>query len=174
MNYVLTPEFVSQSTVYDERENSLQIFWKKGVDVLAWLAESNQDEHLKRLRSHAQHHSKMMEADSGKGEAESRLFDDDEDEEEGEIKQERRVLETAQHKKSRDVSLCVALMSKQDVGLTIHESLQRTPLKFQGLNTDHGHCAQTVKTLDVVPVIVSADTTKSPPVLRVVAVSPFA
>ncbi|BGP33887.1 Translational repressor [Rhodotorula toruloides] len=141
-----------ESTVYDERENSLQIFWKKGVDVLTWLAESNQDEHLKRLRAHAHHHSKMMEADSGKGEAESRLFDDDEEEEEGEIKQERRVLETAQHKKSRD----------------------RTPLKFQNLNTDHGHCAQTVKTLDVVPVIVSADTTKSPPVLRVVAVSPFA
>ncbi|BGP09894.1 Translational repressor [Rhodotorula toruloides] len=141
-----------ESTVYDERENSLQIFWKKGVDVLAWLAESNQDEHLKRLRAHAHHHSKMMEADSGKGEAESRLFDDDEDEEEGEIKQERRVLETEQHRKSRD----------------------RTPLKFQNLNTEHGHCAQTVKTLDVVPVIVSADTTKSPPVLRVVAVSPFA
>lgn len=94
----------SQSTVYDERENALQIFWKRGVDVLAYLTETNEDEHLKRLRANAQHHAKLMEADSGKGDAENALFDDDE-EEAGPEGAAKLVLDTEQHRKSRDVSL---------------------------------------------------------------------
>lgn len=98
--------FPPQSTVYDERENALQIFWKRGVDVLAYLTETGEDEHLKRLRATAQHHAKLMEADNGKGEAESALFDDEDDEEEenGPKSAAKRVLDTEQHRKSRDVS----------------------------------------------------------------------
>ncbi|GAA5823880.1 hypothetical protein JCM3770_000201 [Rhodotorula araucariae] len=151
----------TESTVYDERENTLQIFWKKGVDVLVWLAETNQDEHLQRLRSVAKHHSSLMEADSGKGDAEQALFDDDDDDEGDEDgagrstngnSRDKRVFETDQHRKSRE----------------------RIPLKFAGLSTENGHAAQTVKTLDRVPVVISADVSKSPPIIRVHAVSPFA
>ncbi|BGP50054.1 Translational repressor [Rhodotorula kratochvilovae] len=149
----------TESTVHDERENTLQIFWKKGVDVLSWLAETNQDEHLQRLRSVAKHHSSLMEADSGKGAAEQALFDDDDDDDdEGDEKpadgngRDKRVFETDQHRKSRE----------------------RIPLKFEGLSTENGHAAQTVKTLDRVPVVISADCSKSPPIIRVHAVSPFA
>ncbi|KPV71704.1 uncharacterized protein RHOBADRAFT_30884 [Rhodotorula graminis WP1] len=154
----------TESTLHDERENTLQIFWKKGVDVLSWLAETNQDEHLQRLRSVAKHHSSLMEADSGKGDAEQALFDDDEDEDEGassatkaahgngSVAREKRVLETEQHKKSS----------------------QRAPLRFNGVSTENGHASQLIKTLDHVPVVVSADLSKSPPVIRVTACSPFA
>ncbi|POY69979.1 hypothetical protein BMF94_7023 [Rhodotorula taiwanensis] len=146
----------TESTVYDERENALQIFWKRGVDVLAYLTETNEDEHLKRLRAHAQHHAKLMEADSGKGDAENALFDDDDDEADeagrgpgGAVK---RVLDTEQHRKSRD----------------------RAPLAFEGLSSENGHCSQTVKTLQRVPVVISADCTRSPPVIRMTACNPYA
>ncbi|GJN92923.1 hypothetical protein Rhopal_005966-T1 [Rhodotorula paludigena] len=147
-----------ESTMHDERENTLQIFWQKGVDVLAWLAESNQDEHLQRLRAVAKHHSSLMEADSGKGEAESALFDDDDDDEangdEGKSRSngQKRVFESDQHRKSRD----------------------RSPHDFAELSTENGHSAQTIRTLQRVPVVLSADITKSPPVIRVTAVNPFA
>lgn len=36
------------------------------------------------------------------------------------------------------------------------------------------HCVQTIKELQTVPVIITADTTKSPPVLKIFAVNPFA
>ncbi|GAA5864874.1 hypothetical protein JCM3774_004257 [Rhodotorula dairenensis] len=146
----------TESTVYDERENALQIFWKRGVDVLAYLTETGEDEHLKRLRATAQHHAKLMEADSGKGEAESALFDDEDDE--GEDGKEaargaaKRVLDTEQHRKSRD----------------------RTALTFEGLSSENGHCSQTVQVLQRVPVVISADCSRSPPVIRMTACNPYA
>ncbi|GAA5977778.1 hypothetical protein JCM10908_005093 [Rhodotorula pacifica] len=144
----------TESTVYDERENALQIFWKRGVDVLAYLTETSEDEHLKRLRATAQHHAKLMEADSGKGEAESALFDDDDEDEEenGPKGAAKRVLDTEQHRKSRD----------------------RSPLTFEGLSSENGHCSQTVQVLQRVPVVISADCSRSPPVIRMTACNPYA
>jgi len=65
-----------------------------------------------------------MEADSGKGDAEQALFDDDEDEDESAgstpkgangsapVAREKRVLETEQHRKSSQVRLVpLALLS---------------------------------------------------------------
>ena len=144
--------------MHDERENTLQIFWKKGVDVLSWLAETNQDEHLQRLRSVAKHHSSLMEADSGKGAAEQALFDDDDDDEEGEEKpangngRDKLVFETDQHRKSREVRLSPLRPLASSLTLA---GPQRIPLKFEGLSTENGHAAQTVKTLDRVPVVIS-------------------
>ncbi|GAA5922957.1 hypothetical protein JCM1841_004485 [Sporobolomyces salmonicolor] len=143
----------TESFVYDEHTNSLTIYWKKGIDVLSWLVENNQDDHLQRLHSQVQHHAKMMEAQSGKAQAEQALFDDDDDEDDGANGfAAAAAKDTEQHRKSRE----------------------RAPLKFEGLSTKDGHAAQTVQELHEVPVIISADMTKSPPVLKVVAVNPFA
>ncbi|GAA5956196.1 hypothetical protein JCM3765_005486 [Sporobolomyces pararoseus] len=167
---VLVPEFgqlekrlriadlPTESFMYDEHTNSLTIYWKKGVDVLSYLVENNQDDHLTRLHSQVQHHAKMMEAQTTQTDAEKGLFEDDDDEEEQDdsaaafAKAERKSVETQQHIKSRE----------------------RAPLKFDGLSTKDGHACQVISELHEVPVIISADMTKSPPVLKVVAVNPFA
>ncbi|GAA5825466.1 hypothetical protein JCM11251_006999 [Rhodosporidiobolus azoricus] len=149
----------TESTVHNEHDNSLQIFWQKGVDVLSYLAQNNSDEHLQRLKASAQHHARMMEAESGQAAGESALFDDDEDEDEaiggegdeGAKFKERGPIETEQHRKSAD----------------------RTPLQFEGLSTENGHCSQTIKELHQVPVCIAADLSKSPPIIKVFAVSPF-
>ncbi|GAA6017655.1 hypothetical protein JCM10207_001238 [Rhodosporidiobolus poonsookiae] len=146
----------TESTMYDEQDNSLQIFWQKGVDVLSYLADSNNDAHLQRLKAQAQHHTRMMEAESGKAAGESALFDDDDDEEEdGETAGDKAVLreiKTEQHKKSSE----------------------RKPLEYEGLSTENGHSSQTIQELQTVPVCLAADLSKSPPVLRVMACNPFA
>lgn len=147
----------TESFMYDEHTNSLTIYWKKGVDVLSFLVENNQDDHLARLHDQAQHHAKMMETQSTQTDAEKALFDDDEEEDPedsaiGFAQAERRAAETEQHVKSRE----------------------RVPLKFDGLSTKDGHACQVISELHEVPVIISADMTKSPPVLKVVAVNPFA
>ncbi|BGP18275.1 hypothetical protein JCM10213_007906 [Rhodosporidiobolus nylandii] len=146
----------TESTVYNENDNSLQIFWQKGVDVLSYLASSNNDEHLQRLKASAQHHARMMEADNGKAEGESALFEDDDEEEEEQgadgAAPAKRQIETEQHRKSAD----------------------RSQLKFEGLSTENGHASQTIKELQQVPVCIAADLSKSPPVIKVFAVSPFA
>ncbi|GAA5940477.1 uncharacterized protein JCM15063_002340 [Sporobolomyces koalae] len=165
---VLVPEFgqlekrlriadlPTESFMYDEHTNSLTIYWKKGVDVLSFLVENNQDDHLARLHSQVQHHAKMMESQTAQADAEKELFDDEEEEQddtaEGFAKAEKKKIETIQHLKSRE----------------------RAPLKFDGLSTKDGHACQTISELHEVPVIISADMTKSPPVLKVVAVNPFA
>lgn len=70
---------------YDEATNSLELHWKKGVNVLDWLADSQNDAHLQKVKHQAEHHAKMMGADSGRAAEEEKLFeDDDEDEGEGE------------------------------------------------------------------------------------------
>jgi nitrogen fixation-related uncharacterized protein len=110
----------------------LQIFWKRGVDVLAYLTETGEDEHLKRLRATAQHHAKLMEADNGKGEAESALFDDeddedDEEEESGPKSAAKRVLDTEQHRKSRDVSAFLVRSRRYSLMLTRLLPVARCP-----------------------------------------------
>lgn len=129
-----------------------------------------------------------MEADSGKGAAEKALFDDDEDEDDsegaganGSAARENRALETEQHRKSREVRLAfpsaLCLLRREGLSDRLPERAprpQRAPLKFEGLNTDNGHAAQTIKTLQRIPVVISADTSISPPVVRVHAFNPFA
>lgn len=54
------------------------------------------------------------------------------------------------------------------------KSASSAPLAFQGLVERSGHRIQEIKQLQTVPVIISADLSKSPPVLIVYAVNPFA
>ncbi|SGY19403.1 BQ5605_C014g07637 [Microbotryum silenes-dioicae] len=142
----------TESTQYDEHDNSLSIYWKKNVEVLGWLAEKNNDEHLLRIRDQAEFHARGLgnHADK-KSKAESALFDDDEDDEEpadGQRKQPLRM--TGQRLKS----------------------LNRMPLKFEGLSDRDQHCIQTVRELQTVPVVITSDMTKSPPVIKVHAINP--
>ncbi|ORY83588.1 hypothetical protein BCR35DRAFT_265184 [Leucosporidium creatinivorum] len=158
----------TENTVYDEPTNSLSIYWKKGVDVLRWLADTNNDAHLQRVRHHAEHHARMMESTSGDANAESALFDDDDDDED-DTKKKSEVKMTAQHLKSRDVSPCsISFDERRD--LTFF-SIQTTPPKFEELEEKDGHSIQHVRELQTVPVIVTADLTKSPPVIKILCVS---
>ena len=79
-----------------------------------------------------------MESTSKDSAAESALFDDDEEElEEGEISEE--VKNSSQHVKSRD----------------------RSPLVFEEIESKGGNHVQTISELQTVPVVVTADMTKS-------------
>ncbi|KAM0751412.1 RNB-domain-containing protein [Meredithblackwellia eburnea MCA 4105] len=140
-----------ENHVYDEHSNSLQLYWKKGVDTLRWLAESNKDEHLLRIRNRTEHHAKMMQTTSDAAQAESALFDDDDDEEP--IPTSSAPSSSSQHNKS-----------KADKPLVFEEAEK----------TSNGHYVQTIRELQTTHVVITADMTKSPPVLKVLAVNPWA
>lgn len=78
-----------------------------------------------------------MESTSKDPSAESALFDDDEELEEGEISEE--VKNSSQHVKSKD----------------------RSPLVFEEIESKGGNHIQTISELQTVPVVVTADMTKS-------------
>ncbi|SCV73957.1 BQ2448_6387 [Microbotryum intermedium] len=143
----------TESTQYDEHDNSLSIYWKRNVEVLGWLAEKNNDEHLLRIRDQAEFHARGLgnHADK-KSKAESALFDDDEDNE-----------ESADGQRKRSVR-----MTGQRL-----KSLNKSPLKFEGLSDRNQHCMQTVRELQTVPVVITSDMTKSPPVIKVHAINPY-
>ncbi|KAH7105526.1 SSD1 protein [Auriculariales sp. MPI-PUGE-AT-0066] len=142
--------------VYDEHTHSLQIYWSN-KDVITWLAENADDEHLKKVKRAADHHAVKMEVASASVHDERALFDDD-DNEEDEI-----VL-------NRSKDQPAAETSKQRI-----ISAQKTEPVFEGLRTTAaGHKIQEIKELMSVPVIVTADLTKSPPVLKVYSVNPYA
>ncbi|KAK4051726.1 Translational repressor [Microbotryomycetes sp. JL221] len=142
----------TETTVHDEDNNTLAIYWKKDVDVLGWLAESQNDAHLQSIKAQFEQRRDQKKQDKTQGdggltsvdtEAESALFKDDDHDSFKLSKQRERSTSTA-------------------------------PLKFEKLEQRDGHSIQHVKELQTVPVIVTADMTKSPPVLKVLAVNPFA
>jgi protein SSD1 len=137
---------VSQNHVHDERSNILQLYWKKGVDVIKFLAENSGDPHLQRIKETAEQHARLMEASSRSNDAEKALFEDDEEESSA-----AQVPEVAN-----------ASASKQK-----QKSLKKDAPVFEGVEENaSGHCVQTVKELQTVPVIVSADLTVCPPVIK--------
>jgi protein SSD1 len=166
---VLVPEFgiekrvhVDQmpidNHVYDEHSHTLQIYWSNS-DVLTWLAENSDDEHLKKVKENAeQQHAVKMEITSRSVHDEKALFDEDDGDDEivlgrDNVKVEEEVLESVQHE-----------ISKTKV-IPEFEGLKTTPA---------GHKIQHIKELMTVPVIVTADLTKSPPVIKVYGVNPYA
>lgn len=155
-----------QNHVHDERANTLQLYWKKGVDVLRYLADNGGDPHVQRIKQTAERHATLMGAASRPSNAESALFEDDENEaiagaaEEGE-EEEGQVKEVA-GTNNGSVQRQKSSSKKQELKF---EDVEQTPA---------GHCIQTVKELQTVPVIVSADLTVCPPVIKVFAVNPFA
>lgn len=166
---VLVPEFgiekrvhVDQmpidNHVYDEHTHTLQIYWSN-KDVITWLAENSDDEHLKKVKQNAEQHALKMEVASRSLHDEKALFDEDDDAEEDEI-----VLGRADREQGAQETSKQRLLSKSKV-----------PPHFEGLRiTPAGHKIQEIRELQTVPVIVTADLTKSPPVIKVYSVNPYA
>ncbi|KAF8261382.1 RNB-domain-containing protein [Lactarius quietus] len=165
---VLVPEFgiekrvhVDQmpidNHVYDEHSHTLQIYWSDR-DVLTWLAENSDDEHLKKVKENAEQHSVKMEVASRSVHDEKALFDEDDGDDEIVLGRDNVEVEEEQ------IASVQREISKTKV----------TP-KFEGLRTTPaGHKIQQIKELMTVPVIVTADLTKSPPVIKVYSVNPYA
>ncbi|XP_006460291.1 hypothetical protein AGABI2DRAFT_192038 [Agaricus bisporus var. bisporus H97] len=162
---VLVPEFgiekrvhVDQmpidNHVYEEHTDTLQIYWSDR-DVITWLAENSDDEHLKKVKQNAEQHALKMEVASRSVHDENALFDDNDDDE--------IVL-------GRDQEAVVLETSKQRL-----LSMAKVKPEFEGLRTTSaGHKIQDIRELMTVPVIVTADLTKSPPVIKVYSVNPYA
>ena len=130
--------------------------------MIAWLAENSDDVHVKKLQEVAQQHQ-MMEMTSQSQTDEAALFaDDDEDDDES---------STAALIRQHNVE--AAKESQQRA-----KSLHKAALQFDGLQAASaamgGQKVQTIKELMQVPVIVTSDMSKSPPVLKVFSVNPFA
>jgi len=143
--------------VYDEHSHTLQIYWSDR-DVISWLAENSDDEHLKKVKQNAEQHALKMEVASRSVHDEKALFDED-DAEEDEI-----VLGRSEFVPQAPET------SKQ----RLYSMAKVTP-EFEGLRTtSSGHKIQDIKELMTVPVIVTADLTKSPPVIKVYSVNPYA
>lgn len=142
--------------VYDEHSHTLQIYWS-GKDVISWLAENSDDEHLKKVKQNAEAHATKMEVASRSVHDEKALFDED-DAEDDEI-----VL-------GRDSELVKETETSKQRLL----SASKVQPVFEGLKTTAtGHRIQEIQELMTVPVIVTADLTKSPPVIKVYSVNPY-
>ncbi|EGO27535.1 hypothetical protein SERLADRAFT_346957, partial [Serpula lacrymans var. lacrymans S7.9] len=165
---VLVPEFgiekrvhVDQmpieNHVYDEHSHTLQIYWSNR-DVISWLAEHSDDEHLKKVKQNAEQHAVKMEVASRSVQDEHALFDeDDADDDEIVLGREDQVEKEKETSKQRLLSAAKLLP------------------EFEGLRASpSGHKIQDIKELMTVPVIVTADLTKSPPVIKVYSVNPYA
>lgn len=164
---VIVPEFAIEKRVhidqipidnhvYDERNHSLQIYWSER-DVISWLAENSDDEHLKKVKQTAEQHALKMEVTSRSVNDESALFDDDNDDDE-QIMVNRSGGSHGGKETSKQRLLSLAKVKPQ------FEGLRTTPA---------GHRIQDIKELMTVPVIVTADLTKSPPVIKVYASNPY-
>ena len=67
-----------QNHVFDEHTRTLQIYWS-GRDVIAWLAENSDDDHLKKVHRTAEQNAVKMEVVSGSLHDEKALFEEEED-----------------------------------------------------------------------------------------------
>ncbi|RXW24698.1 hypothetical protein EST38_g1159 [Candolleomyces aberdarensis] len=163
---VLVPEFgiekrvhVDQmpieNHVYDEHTHTLQIYWSD-KDVITWLAENSDDEHLKKVKQNAEQHAVKMEVASRSHHDESALFDEDDEDEDEIVLGRSDVAEVKETSKQRLLSIAKEMP------------------QFEGLRVlPTGHKIQDIRELMTVPVIVTADLTKSPPVIKVYSVNPY-
>lgn len=125
-----------QNHVYDDHSHTLQIYWSER-DVISWLAENSDDEHLKRVKQTAEQHAAKMEVTSRSVHDESALFEEDEDEV---------VIERAE-------KVDLSESSKQRL-----LSQAKLEPQFEGLKaTTNGHRIQEMKELQSVPVCISVD-----------------
>jgi protein SSD1 len=125
---------VSQNHVYDERNHSLQIYWSER-DVISWLAENSDDEHLKKVKQTAEQHALKMEVTSRSVNDESALFDDDGDDDEQIMVNRTGGSQEKETSKQRLLSMA------------------KVKPQFEGLRTNAaGHRIQDIKELMSVPV----------------------
>lgn len=123
---------ITQNHVYEEHTDTLQIYWSDR-DVITWLAENSDDEHLKKVKQNAEQHALKMEVASRSVHDENALFDDNDDDE--------IVL-------GRDTDAVVQETSKQRL-----LSMAKVKPEFEGLRTTSaGHKIQDIRELMTVPV----------------------
>lgn len=169
-----------ENHVYDERALVLQIFWQKGVDTVEWLEENGEpilahrnlvlgagrsqpkvSEEKKETAAAATNAPAPADVSTFSAQDESALFDDDEEDDDDDIE-----------------VVGPALSSVSDALKAIEPGTIRAKpaqaIKFDNISSNNGHYIQSVKELSKVPVIVSVDMGKSPPVIKVTAVNPFA
>ncbi|KAN0065070.1 Translational repressor [Thecaphora frezii] len=167
---VVVPEFGVEKRVhvdqmpiehhtYEVETNALSIYWKKDVDVISWLAENSDDVHVKKLQEVARQHA-AMEMTSQSQADEAALFDDDDEDGDGGVLAMQRFMASAEEVKG----------SQQRA-----KSFNKPNLTFEGLSvlpTGH-HRIQSIRELQQIPVIITSDMSKSPPVLKVFSVNPW-
>jgi protein SSD1 len=145
-----------ENHVYEDHTHTLQIYWSDR-DVITWLAENSDDEHLKRVKQNAEQHALKMEVASRPVFDESALFEDDADEDEIVLGRDDELEGQKETSKQRLLSMA-----------------KEKPV-FEGLRvTTAGHKIQDIRETMTVPVIVTADLRKSPPVIKVFSVNPYA
>jgi hypothetical protein len=126
---------LSQNHVYDEHTHTLQIYWSNR-DVINWLAENSDDEHLKKVKQNAEQHALKMEVASRSVHDESALFDEDE---------------------AEDDEIVLGREDKREEEKETSEqrlySLAKVKPEFEGLRApSSGHKIQDIKELMTVPV----------------------
>jgi protein SSD1 len=127
------PALTQQNHLYDEHLHTLQIYWSER-DVISWLAENSDDEHLKKVKQTAEQHALRMEVTSRSVNDESALFEDDDNEDDEQIVVNRTGPVQKETSKQRLVSM------------------DKLKPEFEGLRTASGHRIQEVKELMTVPV----------------------
>jgi protein SSD1 len=171
---VVVPEFGIEKRVhldqiptehhtFDERTNELSIYWRKGVDTISWLAETNDDPHLRALKERVDRHeaaiaNSKIDSSSQAQQDEAALFEDDDDE--------------AVTKPPASASMQHTTSMQREKSRTFRED----DVNFVGVEAPpSGHSIQTVKVLQTIPVVISARVgDKSPPVITVLAINPAA
>lgn len=113
----------------------MQIYWSD-KDVITWLAENSDDEHLKKVKQNAEQHAVKMEVASRSPQDESALFDEDDgDDDEIVLGRSGDVAETKETSKQRLLS-----------------AAKEKP-QFEGLRVlPSGHKVQDIRELMTVPV----------------------
>ncbi|CAO1623899.1 unnamed protein product [Sympodiomycopsis kandeliae] len=170
---IIVPEFGIEKRVhldqipiehhtYDEHSNSLSVYWRRGVDTIDFLAEKSDDPHIQALRVRAQQ-QKDLDMYTQSHQDEAALFDDDDDDDNEALAEAKRRLISGED-------------AKDSVQRSSSRAYRQEELKFDGIQEPStGHKIQTVKQLQTVPVVISASVgSKSPPVITVFAVNPFA
>ncbi|KAF5344108.1 hypothetical protein D9758_008896 [Tetrapyrgos nigripes] len=164
---VLVPEFGIEKRVhvdqmpidnhiYEDHTHTLQIYWSH-KDVINWLAENSDDEHLKKVKQNAEQHALKMEVATHSFDEKALFDEDDADDDEIVLGRNEPAEEKPETSKQRLLSMA-----------------KREPV-FEGLRVSPtGHKIQEIRELMTVPVIVTADLTKSPPVIKVYSVNPYA
>jgi protein SSD1 len=143
---------------YDERDGVLSLWWTHGRDTIEWLSENSEDSHLKAIRGHAQHHAQKseMRMASQTVDAEAALFDDEEDETLAEVQRKVWSGEDAAGSEQRT------------------KSFEHADIRCEGAKrTSTGHYVQEIKEIRKLPVVITADMSKAPPVIKVFAVNPW-
>jgi len=138
-----------ENNVFDEHSHTLSIYWSTR-DVIGWLAENNDDEHLQKVKRNAEQHAVNMEVASRSVLDENALFEEDDDE------------------------IVISKEPAKETSKQRNISKSHPRPEFQGLRQVDGHRIQDIKELMTVPVIVTADLTKSPAVIKVYSVNPYA